>query len=201
MKMNNLILGAGVMLLIASFESVGQTPANDETTKKINVAAGDTIITPPATIQTSFTTRYPKATNVKWYQYNSKTVPIDWDLTGWPALTNKDYAVMYDVDNVPYYSWYDWQGNWIGTSNPMKDFAGLPVAVTKLLSSKYAGYTIKDVHAESYKDISAYQVELTKGTEKVKMIVDPNGNVLKQKTKSVDAAGNETKEKIKVQNK
>lgn len=201
MKMNNLFLGAGIMILATSFESVGQVPANDETTKNMSTTISDTIITPPASVQASFTTRYPKATNVKWYQYNSQNVPIDWDLAGWPSLTNKDYAVMYEIDNVPYYSWFDWQGNWIGSTSSMKDFAGLPVPVTKMLTSKYPGYTIKDVHTETYKDRSAYQLVLTKGEDKVKLIVDPNGNVLKQKTKTVDASGKEIKEKVKIQEK
>ena len=70
-----------------------------------------------------------------------------------------------------------------------------------MLSNKYAGYNITDVHAETYKDRSGYQIELAKGTDKVKMVVDANGNMLKQKTKTVDANGNEIKEKTKIQNK
>jgi hypothetical protein len=201
MKMNNLILAACIILLAPSLESVGQQPATGETNKNMSVTVSDTIVVPPDNIQSSFTMRYPKATNVKWYQYNSKTVPIDWDLAGWPALSNKDYAVMYELDNVPYYSWYDWQGNWIGSTSSMKDFAGLPAPVSQMISSRYAGYTIKDVHSETYKDMAAYQVELSKGGEKVKLVVDPNGNILKQKTKTIDASGNETKEKVKIQNK
>jgi hypothetical protein len=200
--MYNRILGAGIVMLATSFKGVSQVPVtNDETNKKLNVNVPDTIITPPANIQASFTSRYPKASNAKWYQYNSTSVPIDWELAGWPTLTNRDYAVMYDLDNVQYYSWYDAQGNWIGSSGYMKDFAGLPLPVTKMLSSKYAGYTIKDLHTENYKDISGYQIELAKGAEKVKLIVDVNGNILKQKTKSVEANGKEIKEKVKIQDK
>ncbi len=191
MKMFNLIVGAGILLLATS----GSTMAN----YKPAISSTDTIITPPANISASFNTRYPKASNVKWYQYNSTTIPIEWDLTGWPALSDRDFAVMYDMDSVNYYAWYDAQGNWVGSTNQMKDFAGLPAPVVKMLSAKYAGYTISDVHTETYKDLSAYQVELKRGNDKVKMVVDPNGNVLKQKTKTVDANGNETKEKIKMQ--
>jgi hypothetical protein len=191
MKMYNFVLGAGILLFAAS----ENTMANS----KLSIAISDTIITPPANISASFNTRYPKATNVKWYQYNSTTVPIEWDLTGWPALSNKDYTVMYEMDNANYYAWYDAKGNWIGSTNQLKDFAGLPAPVSKMLSAKYAGYTISDVHAESYKDLSAYELELKKGNEKVKMVVDPNGNVLKQKTKKIDADGNEVKEKVKIE--
>jgi hypothetical protein len=201
MKMKNLIMGTGILFLAISSRSIGQVPASQETNPKMNMSVSDTVITPPENIQASFTTRYPKATNIKWYQYNSKTVPIDWDLAGWPALTNRDYAVVYEVDNVPYYAWYDWQGNWVGSTSVMKDFAGLPAPVSKMLSGKYPGYSIKDVHTESYKDMAAYQLELTKGGDKVKLVVDANGNVLKQKTKTVDAKGNETKEKVKIQDK
>ncbi len=195
MKICNLILGAGIIVLASSFENKAPDSNPPEFDQGYYM---DTIITPPATVTTSFTTRFPKATNVKWYQYNSSTVPIEWDLTGWPALTNRDYTVMYDLDNAKYYAWYDAQGNWVGSTYQMTDFAGLPAPVSKMLSAKYAGYTIGNVHTETYKDMSAYQIEMTKGSEKVKMVVDPNGNVLKQKTKKVDASGNEIKEKVKI---
>lgn len=160
----------------------------------------DTSITPPGTVQSSFSTKYPNASNVRWYQYNNARVPIDWDMTGWPALTSRDFAVTYDENNAEHHAWYDAQGNWVGSTNQMKDYKGLPAPITTMLSSKYAGYNITDVHAETYKDRSAYQVEMTKGTDKVKMVVDANGNILKQKTKTVDANGNEVKEKIKIEN-
>ncbi len=194
MKMFNFILGVGLVILTSSFEKIGN-PVYP--VKETTVHFSDTIITPPVKVTTSFSTRYPKATNVKWYEYRASDVPIDWELTGWPVLTTRDYAVLYELDNSKYYAWYDAEGNWIASTYQMKDFAGLPAPVSKLLSEKYAGYTITDVHAESYKDISAYQVELKKGSDKVKMIVTPDGNVLKQKTKYVDASGNETKEKVK----
>jgi hypothetical protein len=200
MKIRNLILGAGILVLSSSFENSNAAVSHPPACKQ-SLSPTDTIITPPATVTTSFMTRYPKASNVKWYQYKSSTVPIEWDLTGWPVLTERDYTVMYDLDNAKYYAWYDAQGNWVGSTYQMTDFAGLPAPVSKMLSAKYAGYTITNVHNETYKDLSAYQIEMTKGSEKVKMIVDPNGTVLKQKTKKVDASGNEIKEKVKMENK
>ena len=157
----------------------------------------DPYINAPANVQGVFSSRFPTASDVKWSYYDSTKVPIDWDLTGWPRLSNRDYAVMYNVDGATNYSWYDAQGNWVGSTSAMKDFMSLPTPVTKMLSTKYAGYKIVEVHTEMYKDQSGYEIEMNKGTDKVKMLVDATGNILKLKTKTTDSNGNMNKEKIK----
>jgi Putative beta-lactamase-inhibitor-like, PepSY-like len=159
--------------------------------------AQDTIVTPPSNIQSAFRSRFPNVTDAKWSYYDSTNVPIDWDLTGWPRLTNRDYSVMYNVDGTTNYAWYDAQGNWVGSSSAMKDFMNLPAPVSKMLATKYPGYKIEEVHTETYKDQSGYEIEMNKGADKVKMVVDANGKVLKLKTKTADSAGNVNKEKTK----
>ena len=156
-----------------------------------------TVITAPTNLQTAFSTQFPNASKVQWYNYNSADVPIDWELTGWPTLTNKDYAVMYNIDADSYYAWYDASGNWVGSTSMVKNHSSLPAPVMQLLSSKYAGYTIAEVHAETYKKQSGFKIELNKGTDKMKTVVDANGNILKQKTKTVGGSGNVNKSKIK----
>ena len=173
------------------------TNASAQANNNMNRTSTETYITAPSNIQSSFSTRYPTASDAKWNYYDNTKLPIDWELTGWPALTNRDYAVMYNADGNTHYAWYDARGNWVGSTSPMKDFTGLPAPVTQMLSSKYAGYKISEVHAETYKDQAGYEIEMNKGTEKIKMVVDATGNILKQKTKTVDAAGNVNKEKIK----
>lgn len=137
----------------------------------------------PANIQTSFTTQYPAATNVTWNRYDVATVPIDWELAGWTVLDADDYAVAYNLDGENYYSWYDAEGNWIGSSSAVTDYTKLPSSISTMIKDKYSGYTIEKVDREMWKDQTAYEVKLKNGDSKIKLLVDNNGNVLKEKTK------------------
>lgn len=148
-------------------------------------ADGNTVtyITAPAALQTSFTTRYPGATNARWSNYDSRYAPVDWELTDWQALNSKDYTVSYDMDGNKYYSWYNANGDWIGSSYGMTNYNGLPASVNSAISSRYPGYTISGVQNEFWRDRNAYQIELKNGNSKTKLLIDANGNVLKEKTK------------------
>lgn len=138
----------------------------------------------PPSHQSAFSTRYPGASNVQWSRYNSTDVPIDWELTDWTKLDNDDYVVRYHIGTDPYYSWYDSDGNWVGTSVAMKNTSGLPAAINTMLASKYKGYTISSANTEYWKDRTAYEIEMSNATTKVKLLVDANGNVIKEKTKT-----------------
>lgn len=138
----------------------------------------------PATIQTSFTTQYPTATNVVWSGYDVAMVPIDWELTDWATLDNNDYVVRFDMDNENYYAWYDSDGNWVGSAYVVNDQSTLPSAVSNLLTKKYSGYTIEKVQKEMWKDRMAYEIKLKNADDsKVKVLVDGSGNILKEKNK------------------
>jgi hypothetical protein len=138
----------------------------------------------PAALQTTFVTQYPGATNVTWSAYDVAVVPIDWEMTGWTALDADDHAVMFDMDGQRYIAWYDNAGTWVGSTYVVNDFTKLPAPVQSLLSTKYSGYTIQKVHQEMWKDQMAYEIKLRKtDDDKVKLVVDPNGNVLKEKLK------------------
>jgi hypothetical protein len=137
----------------------------------------------PSGIQTSFTTQYPNATNVVWSGYDATLVPIVWELTTWTPLDDNDYVVRFDMDNEKYYSWYDSDGNWIGSAYVVNDHNALPAAVNNTLTSQYAGYTIESVQREMWKDNTAYEIKMKNGDNKVKLLVDGNGTILKQKAK------------------
>ena len=145
---------------------------------------GTTVVVAAGT-QTTFTTQYPNATNVVWYKYDQQAmVPIDWELAGWSTMDANDYLVRFDLDSENYYSWYDSDGNWIGSAYVVKDHSKLPAAVNSTIASKYAGYTIESVHREFQKDKVAYEIEIKKDTGKIKLLVDADGNVIKEKIKS-----------------
>lgn len=154
-----------------------------DTTAGTSDTTGTTITVTPAT-QTAFTTQYPTATNVVWTQYDvASTAPIDWEMAGWTMLDNNDYLVRFDMDNENYYAWYDSDGNWIGSAYVMEDPTQLPPAVTTAVNNKYSGYTIDNVNREFQKDRIAYEIEMKKEDSKVKLLVDADGNILKEKVK------------------
>ena len=52
-----------------------------------------------------------------------------------------------------------------------------------MLKDKYKDYTIESAQRESWKDQAAYELNLANGDTKLKVLVDANGNVIKEKTK------------------
>lgn len=138
----------------------------------------------PTGIKTTFATQYPTATSVTWGAYDANVVPIEWDLTGWPALTSSDYMVTYNVGPDRFYSWYDANGNWVGTTYALANNSILPSAVMNTINTQFNGYTVDKVQKENWKDQTAYEIKLTQGTNLLKLLVDQNGNIIKQKTKT-----------------
>lgn len=136
------------------------------------------------TTQSAFQAQYPNATNVAWSRYDvNGTAPIDWDMAGWTALDQDDYVVTFNMDNEDYYAWYDSDGNWIGSASALKDHSKLPPAVSSLITSKYADYKIENINREFQKDRVAYEIEMEKEGGKAKLLVDSDGNILKEKVK------------------
>jgi hypothetical protein len=72
----------------------------------------------------------------------------------------------------------------VGSTFTVKDHTKLPTAVQDLIRNKYANYTIEKVDQEMWKDQVAYEVKLKNDNSKVKLLVDNNGTVLKEKMKT-----------------
>ena len=138
----------------------------------------------PVAITTTFTNQYPTATNVVWLPYEQVAVPIDWEMTSWSVLDAGDYVAQFDMNGQKYYAWYDASGTWIGSTAPVMDTGTLPAAVRDMLSTKYSGYTIDKVQKEFEKSRTMYEIKLKKtDDDKIKLLVDEQGNVLKEKLK------------------
>lgn len=138
----------------------------------------------PATLQAMFTTQYPDATAITWSRYDAAGVPIDWELADWRVLTPNDYVVTFNVGNDRYYAWYDQSGTWVGTTYQLVSTNGLPMAINNTLNSQFSGYTIEAAHREMWKDRNAYELRLKNGDSRMKVLIDDNGNIIKQKMKS-----------------
>ncbi|HEV8506458.1 MAG TPA: PepSY-like domain-containing protein, partial [Chitinophagaceae bacterium] len=73
-------------------------------------------------------------------------------------------------------------GDWIGTAYGVSDYKSLPPAVNTVINDKFPGYTISTVNREMQKDKMAYEIQLKNGDAKAKVLIDDNGNIIKQKT-------------------
>jgi len=139
------------------------------------------------TAHNAFVTQYPTGTNVVWSYYDPNVVIVnDWELAGWTVLDAEDYAVRFTMDDEDYYAWYDSDGNWIGTAYVVTDYSRLPAMVNSSIRNLYPAYTISSVNREFYADKTAYEITLKNDKEKVVLLVDDNGNILKQKVKVND---------------
>jgi hypothetical protein len=137
----------------------------------------------PPGIKGNFATTYPDATNVTWNRYDAATLPIDWELTGWRALDTDDYVVTFDMGNNRYHAWYDSNGTWVGTSSTLKDPHNLPAAVHTVIQNRFKDYTISKVEREMWGNQVAYEIKLVQGENKAKLLIDTNGQIIKEKLK------------------
>lgn len=167
-KMMSLVLAAGLLF------SCGTTHVATSDNAAYNVQV-------PVTVKHSFSFNYPDATNVVWNQYDVAAVPIDWEMTGWNTLTPSDYAVTFDMGAYKYYAWYNANGQLVGTTYAITDYTKLPYAISTLLQNQYKGYTLDSAQKEMWGSNSAYEIKLSQGDTKVKLLVDDKGTVLKQK--------------------
>jgi hypothetical protein len=200
MKFKSILLIATATVVFASCanddkdktKSETEVTNNPETTTTTETKKSVTVEVPAAT-KTQFEAKYPQTSNVEWYRYDQTLLPedIQWDWYSWPALDTNDYVVRFNMQNDPYWAWYDENGNWIGTISTI-NVSGVPDPVSARLKSDFEGYTVTKVKKENDKNRSAYEIDLTKGDDKMKVLVDENGNVMKKKG-NVD--GTKTKEK------
>ncbi|HEY1114340.1 MAG TPA: PepSY-like domain-containing protein [Chitinophagaceae bacterium] len=164
----------------AATAATGTMDTTVVTTTTVPAAQADV----PTVITTTFTTRYPNATNAVWSPYDRVTIPIDWEMTGWSALDAGDYVVEFDQDGQHYYAWFDASGKWIGSSSMLANHGDLPKAVRDLLVTRYNGYTIDKVEREYEEAGMVYEIKLKKtDDDKVKLHVSEQGTVLKEKKK------------------
>ena len=137
----------------------------------------------PVIIRSDFEAQYPTATNVTWSKYDMTTTPIDWELTDWTPMDNNDYVVVFDMGSDKVNAYYDANGTWIGSAYTLTNNSLLPSAVSTTVSNNYSGYTIESVQREMWKDKTAYEIKLKNNDSRVKLLVDANGTILKQKDK------------------
>jgi hypothetical protein len=182
MKLTFLSCIAAMALLVSCETSRTATTSTTPTTT--TSTADNAAFGAPTGMQTTFSTQYPNASAVTWSRYDAAATPIDWELTDWPALTTNDYVVTFNMGNDRYYAWYTANGQWVGTAHAVTDHNTLPEGVRNVLNTQFTGYKIDKIERELWKDRLAYEIKLKRGDDdKVKLLIDSNGTILKQKLK------------------
>jgi hypothetical protein len=137
----------------------------------------------PGSIKAVFNSQYPKAYHASWsaYDANSPTI-LDWELADWPQLRTNDYTVRFSLDTFNYYAWYNTDGDWIGSAYTIKSPNALPDAVNNTVKAQFSAYSFDGAVREFWQDKEAYEIKLKNGeANKIKLLIDANGNILKQK--------------------
>jgi uncharacterized membrane protein YkoI len=180
MKTFSILLFGALLAGSNLFQSSDENISSQDLTKSavISCTTADTVIV-PATIRTSFDTKYPSATKVMWYQYApDKTMPAD--PTAWYyGLDDKDYYVTFNWQDADYIAWYD-NGNWIRSSQNI-DNIDLPADVMRAINTQYPGFRITDVDMERDNKQELYEVKLVKGDTKWNVHYLANGTVARKK--------------------
>ena len=181
------IVISGVFLLAACGDST-DTAYNEKTTESApttyTTPETSTQYNPPDNVRTAFQTKYPNATGVSWSAYRQPYDRINWDWTGWPTMDTNYYAVNYKNENRSFWSWWDRNNNWIGSTSVLEDSTMLPDPVKKTIKNSYAGYKITSIDEENDKNRTAYEIKLEKGDARARILVDQNGKILKKDTKA-----------------
>ena len=179
MKTFSILFFVAVMAGSNLFKTSDETAASKDLTKaSVSCSTIDTVIVPLA-IQTSFSTKYPNATKVMWYQYTPDKAKATDPTVWYYGLDDKDYYVTYTWQDADYIAWYD-NGNWIRSSQRIDDI-DLPADVMRAINTQYPGYRIVDVDLERDNKQELYEVKLEKGDTKWNVHYTPTGTVSRKK--------------------
>ncbi len=177
MKRLLIIAIMGSLLSWSCKEKASETGTTDTTTEVDNTRVNTD---PPEVTRTSFERDYPQATQVTWNRYVTVPDIIDWEFTGWPSWDTSYYVVSFYDDGYNNWLVYDPSGEWRYSITSMSS-SDLPSNINTVLNSQYPGYTIVSVNKENDKNRSAYEVKMEKGSDKVTLLIDEQGNVMKKK--------------------
>jgi hypothetical protein len=187
---NLMIIGTAFSLIAFGCNSSNDKTANADSSNAQNSMATTTTSTTTTrnvevtpVIKNSFEKSYPNVQDVKWVKYEPvpELEPADWEMMGWNAPDTSDYTASFVSDNANYQSWYTPQGDLIGSMSDV-DSVSLPTPVTTTVHKQYEDYTYDGVIKKlKDKNKTAYQIKLKNGNDKVKILVNENGQVIKKK--------------------
>ncbi|MEX6686788.1 hypothetical protein QTN47_04740 [Danxiaibacter flavus] len=146
----------------------------------------------PKAVVDSLHKRFPDAKAVEYFQVDSNVVKRGWTVTEEdnldPGSSIDRYTISFKRDNMKYYGLYKADGTLIMSKMQETD-AALPDAVKatlkKMAGEDYKGWKLQSktyFHQVNYdKSKSYYEIVATKGDEKKKVYLTPDGTVTKVK--------------------
>ncbi len=120
----------------------------------------------PAAVKTAFSQKFPTVKKAHWAREGKTEWEAEFSFNG------KDMSANFDL-----------QGQWKETETELPD-AHLAAAVMETLSSRFAGYTVKDVSFTETPQYSAYEIVIEKGDSKLEVTIDKKGNLIGQENAS-----------------
>jgi hypothetical protein len=123
----------------------------------------------PRNVKDIFTSRYSKATNVKWTKEKS------------------GYESSFKKGNVDMSVNFDEKGNVVETETGIK-LGELPIEVRESVAKDYSKYKITETAKIETKGITTYEVEVKRGKEIIDLLYGEHG-VLKSKEKKGSGKG------------
>jgi hypothetical protein len=125
-------------------------------------ACGQTAKDVPATIKTTFSQKFPTASNVEWGRENDQEWEAEFKLAG------KEYSATFDNAGV-----------WMETEYEIS-MKEIPAAIKTTLDKESAGFKIGESVIAENKDGKVYEFLLIKGKIETELLIDFNGIVTKK---------------------
>lgn len=116
----------------------------------------------PATVKSTFSQKFPKATKVEWGKEN-----------------DKEWEAEFIMDGKEYSANFDNTGAWIETEYEISA-KEIPSSVKVTLDKESAGYKTAESVVTENKDGKAFEFLLKKGETEIELIIDSNGKVIKK---------------------
>ena len=118
----------------------------------------------PAAAKTGFAAKFPTAQKAKW----SIEKP-------------GEFEVEYVLNGVESSALFDAKGNLLETETEVKE-SELPTAVKAAIAKDFAGFKLDEIEkAIDAKGVTTFEMEATKGKEKLEISFDANGKLLAKK--------------------
>jgi hypothetical protein len=122
----------------------------------------------PEAVKSSFSQKFSNATNVKWDKEN-----------------DNEWEAEFKMDGIKYSANFDNSGAWSETEYQIS-ISDIPEAVKTTLNKESAGSKIEVSEVSETKDGKVYEFIISKGENKMELVIDNAGNIVKKKQSEVE---------------
>ncbi len=140
-------------------------------------ACGQSVKDVPGSIKSSFTKRFPNATNVKWGKENEN-----------------EWEAEFKIDGKNYSANFNNTGEWVETEYQVKANE-LPPVVKATLANESKGARIKVSEVSETKEGKFFEFVYSDGEDETELIIDNAGNVVKKEQVDEENENDEKEEK------